>query len=387
LTDGEEVNIFSSDPLDTDTDGDGLLDGAEVDIHLTQPAVADTDGDGLEDGDEILVYDIDPLDPDVDNDGLLDGDEILTYETDPYHRDTDLDGLSDGDEAFLHGTDPGAADSDGGGDNDAAEIGNDTDPQANIDDQVCAYATIASGSGNPGGSVIDPVYLEVTWEGIVNGGTFEDYQVVGAGRSARIFFSFKDGGKNQLCDVVYDLSTAAVSAAVQWTDEAGSDLYATYDLTLSGGDDNCAGTLDPAEFDGFTNLRSLIEAVPWGIGFGPLFTHAQALEDAKVDDGWDWGFAWEPFVFGAYLTMDRSTAFEHGYVLGGSIGVLGDCDEVDGDVPYNDYDPVFPTAGDDPADGPDPTLLGVPDDFLAEAYYETTALELLTLVEVLTFAQ
>jgi len=68
-----------------DTDGDGLPD-------ITDP---DDDGDGLLDGDEVNVYSTDPLNPDSDSDGLSDGDEVNLYGTNPLSADSDGDGLSD----------------------------------------------------------------------------------------------------------------------------------------------------------------------------------------------------------------------------------------------------------------------------------------------------
>ena len=50
------------------------------------------------DGDEILVYGTDPLDNDSDDDGLTDGDEINITNTNPNDQDTDDDGLMDSDE-------------------------------------------------------------------------------------------------------------------------------------------------------------------------------------------------------------------------------------------------------------------------------------------------
>ncbi|MCI0635912.1 MAG: SUMF1/EgtB/PvdO family nonheme iron enzyme, partial [Actinobacteria bacterium] len=43
---------LNSDPLDADTDDDGLRDGAEVKFFATDPQVSDSDGDGAADGDE-----------------------------------------------------------------------------------------------------------------------------------------------------------------------------------------------------------------------------------------------------------------------------------------------------------------------------------------------
>ncbi|HUT53347.1 MAG TPA: FG-GAP-like repeat-containing protein, partial [bacterium] len=96
-----------------DTDADGLTDGDEVMTYGTDPLLPDTDGDGLTDGDEVLAYGTDPLLPDTDSDGLDDGAEILTHGTDPNNPDTDGDGLSDGDEVTTHFTDPLSWDSDG----------------------------------------------------------------------------------------------------------------------------------------------------------------------------------------------------------------------------------------------------------------------------------
>jgi hypothetical protein len=67
------VDSTEGDPLNLDTDGDGLSDGDEVNQHGTNPLVADTDGDLIPDGWE-LSNGLDPLDPadastDTDGDG------------------------------------------------------------------------------------------------------------------------------------------------------------------------------------------------------------------------------------------------------------------------------------------------------------------------------
>jgi hypothetical protein len=114
LTDGEEVNLHMTDPLDSDTDDDGLLDGEEVNLHMTDPLDPDTDDDGLLDGEEVHMYGTDPLDPDTDDDRLLDGEEVHVYGTDPLDPDTDDDELIDGLEV-MYGTDPLNPDTDGDG--------------------------------------------------------------------------------------------------------------------------------------------------------------------------------------------------------------------------------------------------------------------------------
>ncbi len=62
-----------------DTDDDGLLDGDEVNIYGTDPLLEDTDGDGLLDGDEILLGK-DPLSPDSDGDGVPDSEDKVAQQ-------------------------------------------------------------------------------------------------------------------------------------------------------------------------------------------------------------------------------------------------------------------------------------------------------------------
>ena len=140
LPDAQEV-VLGTDPLDPDSDDDGIADGNEVNWST------DTDLDGL----------IAALDPDSDNDGLVDGTEVgLTVAqtggtdpdaevfipdvdpsttTSPAAPDTDGDGVSDGSEDTnkdgavdpdegdpLDGTDEAAPDSDDDGLSDAEEL-------------------------------------------------------------------------------------------------------------------------------------------------------------------------------------------------------------------------------------------------------------------------
>ncbi len=125
----------TTNPLNPDTDGDGLTDGAE-----------DANGNGLIDGAESDPND--PCDPfgvytvDTDGDGLTDCEEQTGMDdpstpadpngipTDPNNPDTDGDGLNDGDEA-TEGTNPNDADSDDDGINDGNEV-NGTGPLAGV---------------------------------------------------------------------------------------------------------------------------------------------------------------------------------------------------------------------------------------------------------------
>jgi outer membrane protein OmpA-like peptidoglycan-associated protein len=122
LSDGDEINIYRTNPLNPDSDNDGIEDYDEIKIYNTDPKSFDTDGDGLSDADEISRYGSNANNKDSDGDNLNDGSEINTYNTDPIMFDTDMDELSDGEEIKTYNTDPLNPDTDGDGINDGDEI-------------------------------------------------------------------------------------------------------------------------------------------------------------------------------------------------------------------------------------------------------------------------
>ncbi|MBD3408392.1 MAG: hypothetical protein GF411_19875 [Candidatus Lokiarchaeota archaeon] len=100
LPDGSEIQFYGSNPMDSDSDGDGIADTYEF----------DSDFDSLSDGMEFKLglqtaAGGGIFNPDSDRDGLMDGVEYYEYGTDPLLADTDSDGYGDGLEVMV-GTDP-----------------------------------------------------------------------------------------------------------------------------------------------------------------------------------------------------------------------------------------------------------------------------------------
>jgi len=129
LADAEE-NIHGTNPLISDTDGDGLFDGVEIkhpNICFTSggplnPLMSDTDGDTLTDADECFLYLTFPGDSDSDDDGIIDSNEDI-YNV----WDDDNDGLAfDAEWWFM--TDANNPDTDGDGFSDRVEAGAGTAP-------------------------------------------------------------------------------------------------------------------------------------------------------------------------------------------------------------------------------------------------------------------
>ena len=166
LNDYDENNLYHTNPLDPDSDGEGLSDGAEVLDNHTDPNKADTDDDGLDDYEELYEFGTNPLNPDSDSDGLKDGEErdfgtdpldpdtdddrlldlleVRYYHTDPLTNDTDGDLIFDWEELFWGSdkmiTDPLNADSDGDGLDDYNEVHlNHTDPLDPDSDNDCIH--------------------------------------------------------------------------------------------------------------------------------------------------------------------------------------------------------------------------------------------------------
>jgi len=138
LVDGLEVNDYGTNPLLIDSDDDGLSDSEEINEHLSNPLNSDSDDDGLSDLYEInnqLDININDANEDADSDGLVNIDE-MTQQTNPNHVDSDLDGLTDGDEVHTYLTQPLNRDTDTDKMPDGWEISYGFDPLSNTDSEL-----------------------------------------------------------------------------------------------------------------------------------------------------------------------------------------------------------------------------------------------------------
>jgi hypothetical protein len=95
-----EEFLVSTNPLESDTDSDGLNDGNEINVHGSNPTLSDTDNDGLSDGQEVNQYGTEVTNSDSDDDGFTDGQEILVYMTDPLDANSKPSSITNLEEPF-----------------------------------------------------------------------------------------------------------------------------------------------------------------------------------------------------------------------------------------------------------------------------------------------
>jgi hypothetical protein len=106
----------------TDKDSDGLDNLAEFQLGA-DPNNEDTDGDGLSDGEEVNIYNTNPVHADTDRDKIRDGEEVANNTNPALSVDVDLDGMPD-DWETIRGTNPGVLDAriDGDGVDNVVEL-------------------------------------------------------------------------------------------------------------------------------------------------------------------------------------------------------------------------------------------------------------------------
>ena len=227
----ESVTVYArwidiEDP--TDTDGDGLTDPME-EYYGTDITMIDTDEDELTDYDEIALFGTDPLDSDSDGDGILDSEEDYDEDgidnltelldgTDPVAADTDMDGLNDYEE-YEYSTDPIFEDTDEDGVTDGKEVELGTDP---LEAEESFSIEVSAEEDEDGGAtpsvqielsgeqvetlVVEPVINETFFPETMPGymGKAYDFSVDGEFETATISFEFDpDAYESSIDPVIY----------------------------------------------------------------------------------------------------------------------------------------------------------------------------------------
>src|SRR5207247_1232663 len=245
------VRTFRTNPLDFDTDRDGLPDGAELFPRDSQnpsdPTIPDTDRDGLSDGAERTVFGSDPTRTDTDDDTLSDPMEVTprplkleidgllevrSVATSPASQDTDFDGLRDdlewaGPSQYGFQTDPSDPDTDRDG-------LSDTDELAGLNRRP----TNPLESDTDGDGLIDGLHLSPTelwnleWQGTFHPGMIRFTQRFDArgvqGLSAQIW-------TYDIVDNTCVFLSDHTSTATRGSDESAANVVATLNRVLAEG--------------------------------------------------------------------------------------------------------------------------------------------------------
>ena len=166
---------YFTNPKTRDTDGDGISDNEEI-INNTNASNSDSDMDGLNDSEEGILYSTNPAWSDTDMDRLTDWQEIFGttgFYTNPLLYDMDFDGLSDGDELLMdylpfkkrtgsllgHATDPTEPDTDGDGMLDGWEV------KYGYSRDMILIRDFSTSVGLSAWFEEDHVYLKYNWNG------------------------------------------------------------------------------------------------------------------------------------------------------------------------------------------------------------------------------
>ena len=356
----------TTDPTNTDSDGDGLDDGVE-DLNAdgqtvntigdstssgtgeTNPNLVDTDSDGLSDGDEI-ARGTDPLDADTDDGGTQDGTEVLADFTDPLFAgddaaaDPDNDGLSNAQEAIL-GTDPDDPDTDNDGIDDGAEVGNDgvvsagdTDPldADSDDDGLSDGAEIVGQDGFlNNGDETDPLNPDSDNDGIKDGTEAGITAGVPAGSSdgnGTLFAGTDTGSANFVADADPSTTTDPTDpdsdndGLSDGVEDANADGTVTNTIGMTGSAGS--GETDPNDAD--TDGDGLRDGDEIALGTNPLDTDT---DDGGTEDGTEvLADGTDPTVQGDDAAFD----LDNDGLSNGQEGVLG----TDPDDPDSDNDGI-----------------------------------------------
>lgn len=340
IEDAEEINEYDTDPLTVDTDSDGLADGDEIREYDTDPTVADTDGDGLDDGPEVADHETDPIVSDTDDDGLEDGEEVNSYGTDPKIADTDSDGLDDGEEIEQYDTDPTASDTDSDMLGDQLEVEElNTDPTDvdsdgdNLEDgqELLTYQTDPNDEDTDNDGLSD--YAEIHGDGLL-----EDADPLK--RDILVEMDYMRGDRPSQSEIER-VEQEYANAPIENPDgSSGINLVIEVDDELEQGGPTDSDDLDQLMDDNFDHEDR-------GVFYGV------AVQDAETNDEEVFGFSRSEQDNGQFVFMvdgkndedfvDGSTGYLISHELGHSVGLSSlDYRGIDSqDVPYDEYNSVM----------------------------------------------
>lgn len=232
----------STQPLDADSDDDGLTDGYEVNYACLDPNDSDTDDDGMPDGWEVN-NNLDPCDDmgnngangDPDTDGLINLNEYNggSNSTDPWNDDCDGDGMLDGceyDNGLNPNSDVGAdgasGDPDGDGVRNLVECmygSNAQSDQSDTDgindyDEIVKYGSDPNDSSDPAGALSNEVLVNEFFAAPQSGQSSSDADGNGVG----------DSDADEFVELVNVSSHAVLLSGYRLTDSTNWDTYDKY---------------------------------------------------------------------------------------------------------------------------------------------------------------
>lgn len=190
ISDYEEIVLYNTNPRSNDTSQNGLSDYEEIVVYGTEPNKKDTIGNGLTDYEEVEKFGTDPLSFDTDSDGLTDYDEVKVYATNPNYKDTDKDGLTDYKEVKEYSSNPIRSDTDDDGVSDYEEIklyGSDPTKQDSNGDGLTDVQNINIGT--------DPVKLDSSGDGFLDVYAFSNQYINGSSKTILVQVSYMEGVK------------------------------------------------------------------------------------------------------------------------------------------------------------------------------------------------
>jgi hypothetical protein len=131
-------------------------------------------------------------------------------------------------------------------------------------------------SGPATGSQVDPYYMAVMVQGVIDGEELKDYYVGNSDvpKPARVVFSLLDQSFSTLCTVEYNADDYIYTTSWTVTDLYGSpivgaSMWAGFQFNLGNGKTDC-GPIDPAFYFGMSDVRDYLERLyVWGYGIGP----------------------------------------------------------------------------------------------------------------------